>query len=117
LPQVYWGDVIGIRPSQQVDCADSKEFIASVLEIAPSLQQPSSYGQSIFQRRLSFLVKYAEFHTHWSQGDVPDAAWDVVSMFRDELVPTFWWGMLLKQAGELLLQDGVFRHCSVVSSV
>lgn len=27
-------------------------------------------------------------------------------MFREELVPKSWWGMLLKQAGELLLQDG-----------
>ena len=77
-----------------------------MLEIAPSLQH-QSYGQSIFQRRLSFLVRYAEFHTHWSQGDIQDAALDVVSMFRDELVPNSWWGIVLKQAGDILLQDGV----------
>ncbi|KAF8587870.1 hypothetical protein K439DRAFT_1630322 [Ramaria rubella] len=82
-----------------------KEFVATVLEIAPTLQDPSSYGQSIFQRRLSFLVRYAEFYSHWMNGDIQDAAWDMVSMFRDELVPRSWWGLLLKQAGELLVQD------------
>lgn len=81
--------------------------MASVSEVAPSLQY-HSYGQSIFQRRLYFLVRYAEFHTHLSQGDIQEAAWDVVSMFRDEIVPKPWWGTLLKQAGALLLQDGVF---------
>lgn len=28
-------------------------------------------------------------------------------MFREELVPKSWWGIVLKQAGELLLQDGL----------
>jgi len=55
---------------------------------------------------LAFLVKYAEFHTRWAEREVQDAAWDLVSMFRDELVPKSWWGILLKQAGDLLMQDG-----------
>jgi len=91
--------------SNGIDCAGPADFVASVLDMTPALKCPPSYGQSIFQRRLSFLVRYAEFHKHWSNGDIQDAAGDVVSMFRDELVPKSWWGVLLKQAGELLLQD------------
>lgn len=85
--------------------AGPTDFVASVLKIAPALKYPPSYCHSIFQRRLSFLVRYAEFHTRWSNGDIQDAAWDIVSMFQEELVPNSWWGILLKQAGELLLQD------------
>jgi nuclear pore complex protein Nup85 len=86
--------------------ANTKELITTVSEITPTLQY-HSFGESIFQRRLYFVVRYAEFHAHWSQGEIQDAAWDVVAMFRDELVPKAWWGILLKYAGALLLQDGM----------
>jgi len=85
--------------------AGPKDFVTSVLEIPPALQHPSSYGQLNTRRRLAFLVKYAEFHTRWIAGDIQDAAWDIVTMFREELVPKSWWGILLKQAGELLVHD------------
>ncbi|GJJ11510.1 hypothetical protein Clacol_005743 [Clathrus columnatus] len=84
---------------------DTKEFIASVTEIAPTLRQPSSYSQISIRRRLTFLIKYAEFQTRWQNGDLQDAAWDLITMFREELVPKSWWGVLLKQAGDMLIQD------------
>lgn len=85
---------------------DIKEFIDSVTEIAPALRQPSSYSQISISRRLTFLIKYADFRTRWSNGDLQNAAWDLITMFREELVPNSWWGMLLKQAGDMVVQDG-----------
>lgn len=49
-----------------------------------------------------FAVRYAEFHQRLLNRDLQDAAWDLVSMFQEDMAPKSWWAVLLCDAVELL---------------
>jgi hypothetical protein len=47
-------------------------------------------------------VRYAEFHQRLLNQDLQDAAWDLVTIFQEEIAPKSWWGVLLCDAVQLL---------------
>ncbi|EGN95218.1 hypothetical protein SERLA73DRAFT_187558 [Serpula lacrymans var. lacrymans S7.3] len=81
-----------------------EQFTRYVADIAPSLQsyrtQPGAHG--IFIYRLMFAVRYAEFHQRMLNQEYQDAARDLITMFKEEIVPKSWWGVLLSDSIELL---------------
>lgn len=89
------------------------EFARLVADIAPSLHtlqtQAGHFGDGIFIYRLLFAVRFAEYHQHRLQGDVQDAAADIMSIFKEDLAPKSWWAIVLLDAIELL-QNGAFKH-------
>ena len=52
-----------------------------------------------------FAVRYAEFHQRNLQGDLENAALDLVSLFEEEMAARSWWGILLHDITPIL-QDG-----------
>ena len=85
------------------------DFARLVANIAPSLQtlraQQESITSGVFVYRLMFAVRLAEFHQRRLNGELHEAAFDVVSMLRDDIAPKAWWAVVLFDAIELL-QDG-----------
>ncbi|EMD38750.1 hypothetical protein CERSUDRAFT_133256 [Gelatoporia subvermispora B] len=76
-------------------------LVANVAPVLHSLRsQHSAHG--IFLYRLMFAVRFAEFHQRRVNGDLQEAAFDLVAMFREDLAPRSWWGVLLSDAVELL---------------
>ncbi|PIL25370.1 hypothetical protein GSI_13260 [Ganoderma sinense ZZ0214-1] len=79
-----------------------------VANIAPSLHNlpldsaARSSVPAVFQHRLMFAVRFAEFHQRRASGDLAGAASDLLSMFREETAPKSWWAVLLCDAVELL---------------
>jgi nuclear pore complex protein Nup85 len=89
--------------------AGPEQYARYVLDIAPSLQAlRANSARGVFIHRLMFAVRYAEFHQRLLNRDLQDAAWDLVTMFQDEIAPKSWWGVLLHDAVQLL-QYGKFR--------
>lgn len=80
-----------------------------MLDIAPSLQalRANAGAHGVFIHRLIFAVRYAEFHQRLLNQDLQDAAWDLVSIFQEEIAPKSWWGILLCDTVQLL-QYGKF---------
>ncbi|KAJ8482613.1 hypothetical protein ONZ51_g5233 [Trametes cubensis] len=60
----------------------------------------------VFLHRLMFAVRFAEFHQRRASGDGQGAAFDVVTMFREDIAPKSWWAVLLCDALELLQNGG-----------
>lgn len=85
----------------------TEKFAKYASTIAPTVQQlrTQNVQQGIFVHRLLFAVRYAQFHEFQSQGNVADAAQELVSIFYDDLAPKSWWAVLLNDAIELL-QNG-----------
>jgi nuclear pore complex protein Nup85 len=81
-----------------------EKFASCVANIAPSLQklQTQPGPQWIFIHRLIFAVRYAEFHTYKANGNLSDAAWDLVEILHDDIAPKSWWGVILCDTVELL---------------
>ncbi|KAH9829993.1 Nup85 nucleoporin-domain-containing protein [Rhodofomes roseus] len=81
-----------------------QQYARSVAKIAPSLQtlRAESKANGIFVYRLMFAVRFAEFHHRRLSGDLQEAAFDLVSMLREEIAPKSWWAVLLSDAVELL---------------
>jgi nuclear pore complex protein Nup85 len=79
-------------------------FARYAADIASSLQelqaQPSC--RAAFIHRLTFAVRYAQFHHLRMKQELEDAASDLVAMFHDDIPPKSWWGVLLCDAIELL---------------
>ncbi|KAF9219749.1 hypothetical protein BS17DRAFT_375656 [Gyrodon lividus] len=91
------------RILQEYIHAGSEQYARYVLDIAPSLQAlRANSTQGMFIHRLMFAVRYAEFHQRLLNRDLQDAAWDLVTMFQDEIAPKSWWGILLCDAVQLL---------------
>ncbi|KAF8713566.1 hypothetical protein AX14_012920 [Amanita brunnescens Koide BX004] len=94
-----------------------KEYITSGAEkfakyastIAPTAQQlrTQNVQQGIFVHRLLFAVRYAQYHELRGQGNLADAAQELISIFYDDLAPKSWWAVLLSDAIELLQNDQV----------
>ena len=81
-----------------------EQYTQFVSGIAPSLQalRVNSAAHGVFVYRLMFAVRYAEFHQRLLNRDLQDAAWDLVSMFQEDMAPKSWWPVLLCDAVELL---------------
>ncbi|KAH7885796.1 Nup85 nucleoporin-domain-containing protein, partial [Phlebopus sp. FC_14] len=81
-----------------------EQYTKYILGVAPSLQvlRATPGAQGVFIHRLMFAVRYAEFHHRLLNRDLQDAAWDLVSMFQEDLAPKSWWGVLLCDAIPLL---------------
>jgi hypothetical protein len=90
----------------------SANFARLVANIAPSLQtlraQQESITSGVFVYRLMFAVRLAEFHQRRLNGELSEAAYDIVCMLRDDVAPKAWWAVILSEAVELL-QSGK-RH-------
>ena len=52
-----------------------------------------------------FAVRLAEFHQRRLSGDLHEAAYDVVSLLRDDIAPKAWWAVVLSESVDLL-QNG-----------
>jgi nuclear pore complex protein Nup85 len=59
-------------------------------------------ADGVFIHRLVFAVRYAEFHQKRLEGDLQDAALDLVSIFQGDIAPKSWWGVLLTDSVDLL---------------
>ncbi|KAF8552731.1 hypothetical protein OG21DRAFT_1477631 [Imleria badia] len=81
-----------------------EQYTRYVLDIAPSLQalRANAGAHGVFIHRLIFAVRYAEFHQRLLNQDLQDAAWDLVTIFQEEIAPKSWWGVLLCDAVQLL---------------
>lgn len=75
-----------------------------VANIAPSLQalRTKSGPNGVFIYRLVFAVRFAEFHQRRLNGELQDAALDLVAMLREDIAPKSWWAVLLSYAVDLL---------------
>ncbi|KAI0343020.1 hypothetical protein BDW22DRAFT_1329132 [Trametopsis cervina] len=81
-------------------------FARLVANIAPSLQslrrQQSSVANGVFIYRLMFAVRFAEFHQRRLNGEMQDAAVDLISMLKDDIAPKSWWAVILSDSVDLL---------------
>lgn len=59
-------------------------------------------GGGIFSSRLQFISRYAEFHEMFARGEKRDAARFLVVMLSAKIVPKWWWGVILLDAGGML---------------
>ncbi|CCM06137.1 uncharacterized protein FIBRA_08387 [Fibroporia radiculosa] len=84
-----------------------EKYARYVANIAPSLQtlRSNSGANGVFVHRLMFAVRFAEFHQRRMQGELHDAAFDLATMFREDIAPKSWWAVLLSDAVELLLNS------------
>ncbi|KAI0310662.1 nucleoporin Nup85-like protein [Amylostereum chailletii] len=90
-------------------------FSRLVATTAPSLQELRAHpgATGIFTRRLMFAVRYAEFHQRRLNGDLQDAALDLLTLFQQDIAPKAWWGILLCDATELLKIEAAMLFSSV----
>jgi nuclear pore complex protein Nup85 len=58
--------------------------------------------QDMFPSRLQFIARYAEFHDMFARGERKAAARFLVVMLNAKIVPKWWWGVILLDAGGLL---------------
>lgn len=79
-------------------------FTQHASQIAPSLQdiQSSSLTTGVFGHRLQFVVRYAQFHQLRKEQQHQDAAWQLVQMLHDGIVPRAWRAVVLVDAMEYL---------------
>lgn len=89
-------------------------FARSVAAVAPSLQELRAHpgADGVFTHRLMFAVRYAEFHQRRLNGDLQEAALDILTMFSDGLAPKTWWGVLLCDAVDLVRNDDLMLYSS-----
>lgn len=87
-------------------------FARMVANIAPTLQSLRSQSgnnlNGVFIHRLRFAVRFAEFHQQRMSGELDGAAWDVVEIFQEEIVPTSWWAVVLNDTLDLLQNSTLF---------
>ncbi|KAH8991666.1 Nup85 nucleoporin-domain-containing protein [Lactarius akahatsu] len=89
-------------------------FARSVAAVAPSLQELRAHpgADGVFTHRLLFAVRYAEFHQRRLNGDLQEAALDILTMFNEGLAPRTWWGVLLCDAVDLVRNDNLMLYSS-----
>lgn len=56
----------------------------------------------MFSSRLQFISRYAEFHEMFARGERRDAAKLLVVMLSARIVPKWWWGVIMLDAGGML---------------
>ncbi|KAK7687336.1 hypothetical protein QCA50_009842 [Cerrena zonata] len=91
-------------------------FAHTVANIAPTLQSLRSQNgnnlNGVFIHRLRFAVRFAEFHQRRLNGELEDAALDVMDIFQEEIVPTSWWAVVLCDTLDLLRNNERFYFAS-----
>ncbi|KAG6332234.1 hypothetical protein ID866_6855 [Astraeus odoratus] len=97
------------RVLQEYIRAGPEQYTKFVSGIAPSLQalRVNAAAHGVFVHRLMFAVRYAEFHQRLLNEELQDAAWDLVSMFQEDIAPKSWWSVLLCDAMDLLEYDEI----------
>ncbi|KIY53012.1 hypothetical protein FISHEDRAFT_34385 [Fistulina hepatica ATCC 64428] len=87
-----------------------ERFVKSASTVSLSLQELAarSNAMGIFVQRLSFVVRYADFHRLRTKGELFEAADELVVLLRDEIAPRAWWAVLLCDATELLQYEQAF---------
>lgn len=87
------------------------EFLSQVATIPRALLPLSSRSADenerdlagdMFASRLQFIARYAEFHEMFARGERKDAARFLVVMLSARVVPKWWWGVVLLDAGGML---------------
>lgn len=92
------------------------KFAHLVANIAPSLSAFTRNPEnSVFLYRLEFAVRFAEFHHRRLNGDLHNAALDVVTMLRDGVAPKSWWAVVLYDTVDLL-QNSTYMRVDVHAS-
>jgi nuclear pore complex protein Nup85 len=96
--------VLVILQSSSYITAGHEYLVEQVQKLSPELQNlVSGIGPiGVFARRLMFVRHYAQFHYHRSHQVLSEAADDLVTMFREDIAPKAWWGVLFIDALELL---------------
>ncbi|KAG9019091.1 hypothetical protein FRB90_006405, partial [Tulasnella sp. 427] len=61
----------------------------------------SSVAMASFRNRLAFLERYAAFQKDFRDGKKKDAATGLMNMLNSDLVPKWWWGVILIDAAGL----------------
>ncbi len=49
-----------------------------------------------------FAVRFAEYHQRRINSELQDAAFDLITMLRDDIAPKSWWAVVLSDAVDLL---------------
>ncbi|KAF8892121.1 nucleoporin Nup85-like protein [Infundibulicybe gibba] len=82
----------------------SADFSKYASAIAPSIQdlQHHPTARGVFFHRLMFAAHYAHFHQMLVSQELQEAAFDLVTMFHDQVVPKSWWAILLCDSVALL---------------
>lgn len=116
---IYTGSALVLSTTSFLKNLGPEQYTRYVLDIAPSLQafRANTGAHDVFIHRLMFAVRYAEFHQRLLNLDLQDAAWDLVTIFQEEIAPKSWWGVLLCDAVQLLQYGKLFcyvqRHAAV----
>ena len=95
-------------PHRLISELGPSHFANLVADVAPSFQEPqvTTNPQDISVYRWIFAIRYAEFHQRKLIGDAEGAAFDLIVLLEEGIVPKSWWGALLYDAISLL-QDGM----------
>ena len=64
----------------------------------------------VFTNRLQFISRYAWFHRLFVEGDRRDALKYLVGMLSGGVVPRYWWGVVLLDAGGMLDGESLASH-------
>lgn len=74
--------------------------VSDVLLNSPSfdLGGTSTLAMTAFKNRLSFLERYAAYHKLFRAGNKREAARTLMLMINSEVVPKWWWGVILVDA-------------------
>ncbi|TFK52007.1 hypothetical protein OE88DRAFT_1735010 [Heliocybe sulcata] len=80
------------------------KFVRLIDNTASLLQELTSIPETpgIFLHRLTFAVRYAEFHDNLMAERFRDAAMNLENMFRQDTAPKSWWAILLCDCVDLL---------------
>ncbi|KAG9033438.1 hypothetical protein FRB95_014804 [Tulasnella sp. JGI-2019a] len=76
--------------------------VPNIMDPTPDRADPFFFDAlgvpTIYGSRLSFLSGYAQFHSMFRDGRKREAAQTLVSMLNKEIVPRWWWGVVLLDA-------------------
>lgn len=89
-----------------------EKFSHQVASIAPSLHalraESAPALNGVYVYRLIFAVRLAEYHQRKMSGELQDASFDLVTMFKEGIAPKGWWAVLLYDAIDLLNNGELF---------
>ncbi|KIO24693.1 hypothetical protein M407DRAFT_25939 [Tulasnella calospora MUT 4182] len=90
-----------------IELVNSVPDVSDVLLDSPTfhLGGMSSLAMTSFRNRLAFLERYAAFHKDFRDGKKKDAASGLMNMLNSDLVPKWWWGVILIDAAGLCNED------------
>jgi len=101
-------------PSEFMSLVDELPTATTVAMQLHHLDSPlaGATSSSKFITRLEFLTEYAVFHKLFSEGNKREAAAHLIAMLNSDIVPRWWWGVLLLDAGGMLEGKLLSSHYS-----